>query len=72
MLVVWYIAKNKSVASVDSVRWTLARFMYDDMSVHREKISKDKQGFIGSVLDRFGRDIRRFQLLFLSDADKSC
>jgi len=46
--------------------------MYDDMSVHREKISKDKQGFIGSVLDRFGRDIRRFQLLFLSDADKSC
>jgi len=38
------------------------------MSVHREKISKDKHGFI----DRFGRDPRRLQLLFLSDADKSC
>jgi len=36
------------------------------MSVHREKISKDKQGFIESVLDRFGRDIRRLQILFLS------
>jgi len=30
------------------------------------------QGFIEGVLDRFGRDIRRLQLLFLSDADKSC
>jgi len=38
--------------------------MYDDMSVHREKISEDKQGFIRSVLDRFGRHIRRLQLLF--------
>jgi len=37
------------------------------MSVHREKISKDKQGFV----DRFGRYPRRLQLLFLSDADKS-
>ena len=27
-----------------------------------------QQGFI----DRFGRDPRRLQLLFLSDADKSC
>jgi len=38
------------------------------MSVHPDKISKDKQLFI----DRFGRDPRRFLLLFLSDADKSC
>jgi len=38
------------------------------MSVHCEKITKDKQGFVG----RFGRDAIRFQLLFLSDADKSC
>jgi len=37
------------------------------MSVHREKINKEKQDFI----DRFGRDPRRFQLLLLSDADKS-
>jgi len=29
------------------------------MSVHREKISKDKQGFIESVIDRFARDSRR-------------
>jgi len=41
------------------------------MSVHREKV-KDKQGFIESALDRFERDIRRLQLLFLSDAYKSC
>ena len=38
------------------------------MSVHREKISKDKQGYI----EHFGWDSRRLQLLFLSDADKSC
>ena len=38
------------------------------MSVHREKISKNKQHFI----DRFRRDPRRWQLLFLGDADKSC
>jgi len=38
------------------------------MSVHREKISKDEQRFI----DRFGRDPRHLQLLFLSDAEKSC
>jgi len=41
------------------------------MSVCREKTSKDKQGFIKSVIDRFKRDARRLQLLFLSDADKS-
>jgi len=37
------------------------------MSVHREKISKNKQRFI----DRFRRDPRRLQLLFLGDAGKS-
>ena len=42
------------------------------MSVHREQISKDKQGFIESVTDCFGRDLRRLQLLFLSGADKFC
>jgi len=38
------------------------------MNVHSEKISKDKQ----RVVDRFGRDSRRLQILFLSDAEKSC
>jgi len=38
------------------------------MTAHREKISKDKQGFI----DIFGRDPRHLQLLFLSNADNSC
>jgi len=38
------------------------------MSVHLEKISKDKQHFIA----RFGRDPRRLQLLLRSDAEKSC
>ena len=42
------------------------------MSVHRENIRKDKQGFIERMLDRFVRDLRRLQLLFFSDADKSC
>jgi len=32
-------------------------------SVHREKISKDKQGFIKRVLGRFARDPRRLQFL---------
>jgi len=40
------------------------------MSVLRETISKDKRGFIERVIDRFGRDPRRLQLLFLGDADK--
>ena len=26
------------------------------MSVHREKINKDEQNFVGSVINRFGRD----------------
>jgi len=30
------------------------------MSVHREKVGKDKQGFIEKVFDCFGRDLRRF------------
>jgi len=42
------------------------------MSIAREKISKDKHGFIERVIDRFGRDPRRLQLWFLSDADKQC
>jgi len=33
-------------------------------NIHREKISKDKQGFIERVPDCLGRDIRRLQLLF--------
>ena len=37
-----------------------------------KKAAKDKQGFIEIVIDRFGRDLRRLQLLSLSDADKSC
>jgi len=42
------------------------------MSDLHEKISKDKQGFIDRVIDRFGGDPRRFPLLFLSDAEKFC
>jgi len=42
------------------------------MSVPREKISKGKQGFSERMIDRFGRDPRRLQLMFLGDADKSC
>jgi len=36
------------------------------MSVHRETLSKDKQGFIETemVFDCFGRDHRRLQLFF--------
>ena len=37
-----------------------------------KKTFKDKQGLIERVIDRFGRDPRRLQLLFLTDADKSC
>jgi len=42
------------------------------MSVHHEKISKSNRGIIERVIDRFGRDLRRLQLLFLSHADKPC
>jgi len=42
------------------------------MIVHWEKVSKDRQGFIEMVFDWFGRDLRRLQLLFPSDAGKSC
>jgi len=30
------------------------------MSVHREKVSKDKQEFIRRLFDCFGRDLTRF------------
>jgi len=42
------------------------------MSIHRGKISKDKQKFIERMSDRFGGDPRCLQLLFLSNADKFC
>jgi len=42
------------------------------MSVHRENIRKDKQGFIERVIGRFGQDLRRLQLLFLSEVDMCC
>jgi len=42
------------------------------MSVPHEKISKEKQGFIEKVIVLFRRDPRCLQLLFLSNADKSC
>jgi len=41
------------------------------MSAHSEKVSEDQQGFIERVLNCFGRDLRRLQLLFLSDAGQS-
>jgi len=41
------------------------------MSVPREKICKDKQNFTEIVIDRFGRDSRCLQLLFLTSGDKS-
>jgi len=50
--------------------WTLVRIMW--MSVHREKVSKDRQGFIERVFDCFGWDLRRLQLFFLNDAGKYC
>jgi len=36
------------------------------------KKSVHKHGFIERMVDRFGQDPRRFQLLFENDADKSC
>jgi len=38
------------------------------MTAHREKVSKDNQSFIERVFECFGRDLRRLQLLFPSDA----
>jgi len=40
------------------------------MRVQREKISKDERGFSERVVDRFGRDPSRLQILFVNDADK--
>jgi len=42
------------------------------ISIPREKIRKDKRGFIESVIDCFERDPRRLQLLFLNDVDQFC
>jgi len=42
------------------------------LTVPREKISNDKQGFIERVIDRYERDPRCLQLIFLSDADTPC
>jgi len=42
------------------------------MSVHREKFSKGKQGFIEREIDHFGRNPRHLRSLFLRDAGKSC
>ena len=50
--------------------WTLLPIMR--MRVHRQKVSKYKQGFIESGFDCFGWDLTRLQLLYLSDAGKSC
>jgi len=46
--------------------------MYDEQSNNREKISKDKRGYVERMVARFGWDTRCLQLLFLGDADKSC
>jgi len=69
LLIVWYFAKSKSVASIDNVRWTLTRLMYDEGSPC--PTSKDKQGFVERGTDSFRRDVRYLQHLFLSDAHKS-
>ena len=42
------------------------------MNVHREKVSKDKQGFTERGFDCFERDSKRLKLFFLNDAGKSC
>jgi len=42
------------------------------MGVHRENVSKDKQGFVEKGFDCFGRDLACLQLLFPSDAGKYC
>ena len=39
------------------------------MNVHRQKINKHKLRFIERVIDPFGRDLGRLQLLCLRDAD---
>jgi len=41
------------------------------ISVHRKQ-SADNKGFISMVIDRFGQDVGRLQLLFVSDANKCC
>jgi len=62
------ISFEKSVVSV----WLNACLVYVGGVYNREKVSKDKQGFIERVVDCFGRDLRRLQLMFPSDAGKSC
>ena len=42
------------------------------MNVSHEKSAKTSKVFGKRMIDRFGRDPRSLQLLFLSDADKSC
>ena len=34
------------------------------MSVHRDKISQEKEEFMNTVVDEFGKDRRRLQFLF--------
>ena len=49
----------------------IVRIMW--MSVHCEKVSKGRQGFIERMFYCFGQDLRRcLQLFFVNDAGKSC
>ena len=40
-------------------------------SVHKEEIKKNKQRFIGRVVDKFGEDRKRLQVLFNNEARSS-
>ena len=51
------LCKKKPGNSLLVWDWTLVRFIC--MSVHREQVSKDKQGFIERVFDCFGGDLLR-------------
>jgi len=70
---------ERSFSTLRRVKTWLPSTMSDErlsglcmMSVHREKISKDKQSFVERVVDRFGSEPRRLQLLFRSGDDKPC
>ena len=65
----WYFNFSKLSASLANIVYFTNLCM---ISVPSEKISKDMQGIIERVVDRFGRDPNCLQFLFLSNADKSC
>ena len=62
---------ERSFSTLRRVKTWLRSTMTDDrlsalclMSVHRDKITKNKNMFIDSIIDQFGNDRRRLQFLF--------